>query len=109
MRSYYVLRASYVYRTVLVDYVPDPAPMPPKGFVPVRPNPLRGGASAKFKKETRERLEALRKTSDLSLQAIADASGGTLTLSDLLSILECQKVDLSLYLTLSQTLDNLAN
>lgn len=92
-------------------HVPDPdtdrAPEPPKGFVPVKKNPLRGGASAKFKCETRERLVELRDGKHYSLQAVADASDGTLTLSDLLSILECQKVDLSLYIALAQTLDEL--
>ena len=67
---------------------------------------LRGTAARKFKRDTRERLEAARKGKGLSLQAIADAVIG-LTMSDLLGVLECAPVDYKIYVRTAQALDRL--
>lgn len=66
---------------------------------------LRGTAAAKFKRLQRERLEAVRKEKGLTLQAIADASGGGVRMSDLLSILEGATADYRIYTALAITLD----
>ena len=67
---------------------------------------LRGTAARKFKRDTRERLEAARREKGLSLQTIADAGIG-LTISDLLSILECAPVEYKFYVRAAQALDRL--
>lgn len=88
---------------------PEPAADPLAGFEAVEvksPAYLRGTAARKFKRDTRERLEAARKDKGLSLQAIADAADG-LTLGDLLGILECAQVDYKIYVKAAQALDTL--
>ena len=67
---------------------------------------LRWTAARKFKRDTRERLEAARKEKGLSLQTIADAVIG-LKISDLLSILECAPVEYKFYVRAAQALDRL--
>lgn len=67
---------------------------------------LRGTAARKFKRDTRERLEAARKEKGLSLQTIADAVIG-LTINDLLGILECAPVEYKCYVRAAQALDRL--
>lgn len=81
---------------------------PLDGFeaVEVKSEYLRGTAARKFKRDTRERLEAARKDRGLSLQAIADAADG-LKMQDLLSILEGALVDYRVYKALAAALDRL--
>lgn len=63
-----------------------------------KPIPSRGTAAAKFKREVRERIEVLR-GGGVSLQSMADASRGV-TINNIFSILEGEKVDYSLYVAL---------
>ena len=89
---------------------PEPAEDPLAGFEAVevkKPESLRGTAARKFKRETRERLEDARMGKGLTLQAIADASGGAVKINDLLGILEGALIDYRVYTALAAALDKL--
>lgn len=81
----------------LIEKLAEKAPL--AGMEPVsKAIPSRGTAAAKFKREVRERIEALR-GGGVSLQSMADASRGV-TLNNILDILQGVKVDYSLYAAL---------
>lgn len=97
------LEGYYQLRRILEEPAPVELPIQappgakPQDFVPVPPpTPSRGTAAAKFKREVRERLEALRKK-NVSLRRIVDASGGAVSESEVLDVLQCAKVDYSVY------------
>lgn len=66
-------------------------------FEPVPPPvPTRGTAAAKFKRDVRDRIKALRKTG-VSLQSIIDATGGAVSMSEILDVLQAAKVEYQVY------------
>jgi len=104
------LEGYYQLRRILEE--PGPVELPiqaptgakPQDFVPVPPPvPSRGTAAAKFKRDVRDRLEAVR-SKDISLQSIIDASGGAVSMSEILDVLQCAKVDYSVYKELDAAL-----
>ncbi len=97
------LEGYYQLRRILEEPAPVELPLQappgakPQDFAPVQPpTPSRGTAAAKFKRDVRERLEALRKK-NVSLRRIVDASGGAVSESEVLDVLQCAKVDYSVY------------
>lgn len=67
--------------------------------------PDRGGAVVrKFKQAVRERLEELRPS--VPLQRIVDATGGAVSLNEILNVLQASKVDYSVYKELAEALKN---
>ena len=52
----------------------------------------------------RERLEELRPS--VPLQRIVDATGGAVSLNEILNVLECKKVEYSVYKELAEALKN---
>ena len=104
------LEGYYQLRRILEE--PGPVELPiqappgakPQGFAPVPPPvPSRGTAAAKFKRDVRARLEALRKK-NVSLRRIVDASDGAVSESEVLDVLQCAKVDYSVYKELDAAL-----
>ena len=84
----------------------EPAAAELAGFeaVEVKTEGLRGAAARKFKRDQRMRLDEIRRRG-VSLQNLAVASDGKLTIKDLLSVLECANVEFSIYKALKATLD----
>lgn len=67
--------------------------------------PDRGDAVVrKFKQAVRERLEELRPS--VPLQRIVDATGGAVSLNEILNVLQASKVDYSVYKELAEALKN---
>ena len=67
--------------------------------------PDRGGAVVrKFKQAVRDRLEELRPS--VPLQRIVDATGGAVSLNEILNVLQGSKVDYSVYKELAEALKN---
>ena len=104
------LEGYYQLRRILEEPAPVELPIQappgakPQDFVPVPPPvPSRGAAAAKFKRDVRDRLEALRKK-NVPLQSIIDASGGAVSMSEILDVLQCAKVDYSVYKELDAAL-----
>lgn len=104
------LEGYYQLRRILEEPAPVELPIQappgakPQDFVPVPPPvPSRGTAAAKFKRDVRDRLEALRKK-NVPLQSIIDASGGAVSMSEILDVLQCAKVDYSVYKELDAAL-----
>lgn len=104
------LEGYYQLRRILEEPAPVELPIQaptgakPQDFVPVPPPvPSRGTAAAKFKRDVRDRLEAVR-SKDISLQSIIDASGGAVSMSEILDVLQCAKVDYSVYKELDAAL-----
>ena len=60
------------------------------------PVPTRGTAAAKFKRDVRDRIEALRKHG-VSLQSIIDATGGAVSMSEILDVLQAARVEYQVY------------
>lgn len=66
-------------------------------FEPVPPPvPTRGTAAAKFKRDVRDRIEALRKQG-VSLQSIIDATGGAVSMSEILDVLQAARIEYQVY------------
>lgn len=68
--------------------------------------PARGGAACKvFKRTVRDRIEELRRQG-VSLQSIVEATGGAVSMGEILGVLECKKVEYSVYKELAEGLKN---
>lgn len=94
----------FISKAAAPEEPPEEVQVTQDAFEPVPPPvPTRGTAAAKFKRDVRDRLEALRKK-NVPLQSIIDASGGAVSMSEILDVLQCAKVDYSVYKELDAAL-----
>lgn len=99
----------FIAKTAAPEDPPEETQVTQDAFEPVPPPvPTRGTAAAKFKRDVRDRIETLRKQG-VSLQSIIDATGGAVSMSEILDVLQAARVEYSVYRELDAGLRKLDN
>lgn len=99
----------FIAKAAAPEEPPEEIQVAQDAFEPVPPPvPTRGTAAAKFKRDVRDRIEALRKQG-VSLQSIIYATGGAVSMSKILDVLQAAKVEYSVYRELDAGMRKLEN
>lgn len=87
----------FIAKTAAPEEPPAETQVAQDAFEPVPPPvPTRGTAAAKFKRDVRDRINALRKQG-VSLQSIIDATGGAVSMGEILDVLQAARVEYQVY------------